>query len=116
MNTVTSQDGTKIAYDKQGQGATLILVDGALCTRSSGSKPELVKLLAPNFTVFSYDRRGRGESGDTLPYAVEREIEDLEALINEAGDSVYLYGHSSGAALVLEAAVKLGSKVKRSKS
>lgn len=114
MNTVTSKDGTKIAYDKQGEGPTVILVYGALCYRSFGSLPELAKLLAAHFTVYTYDRRGRGDSGNTKPYAVEREVEDIEALIEEAGGSAYLYGHSSGAALTLEAAVKLGgNKVKK---
>jgi len=113
QNTVTSKDGTKIVYDKQGEGPAVILVDGALCTRSFGSKPELVTLLAPHFTIYSYDRRGRGDSGDTKPYAVEREIEDIEALIDEAGGVAGLYGHSSGAALALEAAVTLGDKIKK---
>lgn len=113
MNTVTSKDSTKIAYDKEGEGPAVILVDGAMCNRSSGSKPELVKLLAPHFMVYSYDRRGRGDSGDTRPYAVEREIEDIEALIGEAGGAAYLYGHSSGAALALKAAIRLGNKVKK---
>jgi len=113
MDTVISNDGTKIAYDKQGDGPALILVDGAMCSRSTGSKPELTRLLAPHFTVYSYDRRGRGDSGDTSPYAVEREIEDIETLIDEAGRTAYLYGHSSGGSLALEAAVKIGSKVKK---
>jgi pimeloyl-ACP methyl ester carboxylesterase len=112
MRTVTSKDGTKIAYDKQGEGPAVILVDGALCTRSFGSKPELVKLLAPHFAVYSYDRRGRGDSGDSKPYAVEREVEDIEALIDEAGGMACLYGHSSGAALALEATIRLG-KIKK---
>jgi pimeloyl-ACP methyl ester carboxylesterase len=112
MNTVTSKDGTKIAFDKQGEGPAVILVDGALCTRSFGSKPELVKLLAQHFTVYSYDRRGKGESGDTLPYPVEREIDDIEALIDDTARPACLYGHASGAALILEAAIKLGNKVK----
>jgi pimeloyl-ACP methyl ester carboxylesterase len=109
MNVVQSPDGTKIAYDKQGDGPALIAVDGALCTRSFGSKPELTGLLARHLTVYSYDRRGRGDSGDTLPYAVDREIEDITALIDEAGGSAALYGHSSGAALAMEAAIRLGS-------
>jgi pimeloyl-ACP methyl ester carboxylesterase len=113
MDTVISQDGTKIAYDKQGEGPALILVDGALCTRSTGSKPKLVSLLAPHFTVYSYDRRGRGDSGDSSPYAVEQEIEDIGALIDEAGGTAYLYGHSSGGSLALEAAVKIGGKVSK---
>jgi pimeloyl-ACP methyl ester carboxylesterase len=113
METLKSKDGTTIALDKQGTGPALILVDGATSTRSSGSKPELVKLLAQRFTVYTYDRRGRGDSGDTKPYAVEREIEDIGALIDEAGGSAFLYGHSSGGCLALEATVKLGDKVKK---
>jgi pimeloyl-ACP methyl ester carboxylesterase len=109
MNIVTSQDGTKIAYDRQGQGPALIVVDGALCAR--GSKADLAGLLAPHLTVYNYDRRGRGDSGDTPPYAAEREIEDIAALIGEAGGAGSLYGHSSGAALALRAAVTLGAAV-----
>ncbi len=112
-STVTSQDGTRIAYDKIGHGPAVILVAGALCSRSFWSGPELAKLLARSLTVYNYDRRGRGDSGDTKPYAVAREIEDIEALIDEAGGSAYLYGHSSGAALILEAALKLGKKVQK---
>src|SRR6266566_7033718 len=112
-STVTSKDGTRIAYDKIGHGPAVILVAGALCSRSFWSGPELAKLLARSLTVYNYDRRGRGESGDTKPYALEREIEDIEALIDEAGGSAYLYGHSSGAALDLEAALRLGKKVKK---
>src|SRR6266567_3119378 len=70
MPTVTSADGTAIAYDKHGTGPALIIVDGALTTRRSASKPELIALLSPRLTVFTYDRRGRGDSGDTPPYAV----------------------------------------------
>jgi pimeloyl-ACP methyl ester carboxylesterase len=113
MNTVTSKDGTSIVYDTQGEGPAVIVVYGALCYRSIGSLPELVTLLAPHFTVYNYDRRGRGDSGDTKPYAVEREVEDIEALIDEAGGAACLYGHSSGAALAMEAALKLGGKVKK---
>src|SRR6266700_1980987 len=112
-STVTSKDGTRIAYDTIGHGPPVILVAGAMCSRSFWSGPELAKLLARRFTVYNYDRRGRGESGDTMPYAVAREIEDIEALIDEAGGSAYLYGHSSGASLVLEAALRLGKKVKK---
>jgi pimeloyl-ACP methyl ester carboxylesterase len=113
MRTVISQDGTPIAFDQSGQGPALILVAGALCARLSWSGPELARLLAPHFTVYNYDRRGRGDSGDTKPYVVVREVEDIEVLIDEAGGSAYLYGHSSGAALALEAAVSLGEKVKK---
>jgi pimeloyl-ACP methyl ester carboxylesterase len=102
MRTVTSKDGTTIAFDQSGTGPAVIFVGGALSERSAGVP--LAALLAPHFTVFSYDRRGRGDSGDTAPYAVEREIEDIAALIQEAGGSASLYGMSSGAALALEAA------------
>jgi pimeloyl-ACP methyl ester carboxylesterase len=111
MNTVTSKDGTTIAFDKQGDGPALILVDGAMTTRSSGSKPALVALLAQYFTVYAYDRRGRGDSGDTKPYAADREIEDLEAVIDDAGGSAFAFGHSSGGCLALDATLKLGDKV-----
>jgi pimeloyl-ACP methyl ester carboxylesterase len=113
MQKVTSKDGTQIAYDQQGQGPAVILVDGALCFRSFGPMPGLAKLLEPDFTVYTYDRRGRGDSTDTKPYAVEREVEDIEALIKAAGNSAYLCGLSSGAALALEAAIRLGDKVKK---
>src|SRR5206468_1089634 len=80
-----SGDGTRIAYSRRGRGTPLILVDGALCHRLLGPSAELSKALAGDFTVFSYDRRGRNESGDTPPYAPEREVEDIEALLHEAG-------------------------------
>ncbi len=102
MHLVTSKDGTPIAYDRQGRGPAVILVGGAFVDRSETAP--LATELAAQFTVYNYDRRGRGQSGDTLPYAVEREIEDLQALIAEAGGSAHLYGVSSGGALVLEAA------------
>ena len=107
---VTSADGTKIAYDKAGQGPPLILVGGAFNSRTLGPNGDLVPLLADRFTVFNYDRRGRGDSGDTAPYAVAREVEDIAALVEEAGGSAYLYGISSGAALALEAARSLPIK------
>jgi len=102
VDKVRSSDGTIIAFEKSGNGPAIILVGGALSDRSAGAP--LAALLAPRFTVFSYDRRGRGDSGDTAPYAVEREVEDLAALIREAGGSAFVFGHSSGAALALEAA------------
>ena len=103
MEKVHSNDGTLIAFDRLGNGPPLILVDGALCYRASGPMGPLAALLTPHFTVFTYDRRGRGDSGDKAPYAVEREVEDIEALINAAGGSAFVYGVSSGAALALEA-------------
>ncbi len=111
MTTVDSADGTTIAYDRSGDGRPLIIVDGALTTRWSGSKPRLAERLATTFRVYVYDRRGRGDSGDTLPYALEREIDDLAAIIAVAGAPVRLYGHSSGACLALEAAAKLSDNV-----
>lgn len=109
MAKVTSKDGTIIAYDKKGQGPLLILVLGALNRRSQGKK--LTELLADRFTVVSYDRRGRGDSTDTLPYSTEKEVEDIEALIDELGGNAHLYGHSSGCVLALIAAEKLGGKI-----
>ena len=111
MNTVTSKDGTTIAFDQSGQGAPVILVSGGSVDRSSNAP--LAALLAQDFTVFNYDRRGRGPSGDTLPYAALREVEDIEAVADAAGGSAYLYGSSSGAALALEAARQLPNKITR---
>ncbi|MEQ8675046.1 MAG: alpha/beta hydrolase [Aggregatilineales bacterium] len=112
MQHVISKDGTKIAYEKSGNGAALILVDGAFGTRKFGPNGDLAKLLTEHFTVYTYDRRGRGDSGDTPPYTVEREVEDLDALIQVAGGSVLLYGISSGAGLALEAA-RQGLSIKK---
>jgi pimeloyl-ACP methyl ester carboxylesterase len=103
MNTVVSKDGTTIAYDRRGSGPALVLVDGALCSRAQGPMPDLAEVLSDRFTVYNYDRRGRGDSGDTGTYEVDREIEDLAAVIEAAGGSAYVYGSSSGAALALRA-------------
>lgn len=111
MSIVKSKDGTTIAYEATGQGPAVILVDGALGFRAFGAAPEMAALLAPNFTVYAYDRRGRGASDDSQPFAVAREIEDIEALIDAAGGSAYVYGISSGGALALEAAIGLPGKV-----
>jgi pimeloyl-ACP methyl ester carboxylesterase len=113
METVRSADGTPIAYDRSGHGPVLIMVGGAMTARSSGTRPQLAGLLADRFTVLNYDRRGRGDSGDTQPYAPEREIEDIEALIDATGPAASLYGHSSGGCLALDAAGQLGAKVSR---
>jgi len=102
MNEVTSRDGTTIAFDRLGEGPPVVLVCGGSTDRMANAP--LAELLAQHFTVLNYDRRGRGDSGDTPPYAVEREVEDIEAVIGEAGGSAFLYGTSSGAALALEAA------------
>jgi pimeloyl-ACP methyl ester carboxylesterase len=104
MDTIRSADGTTIAYTKAGRGPALILVDGAMCSRSFGPMPKLAAQLSPHFTVYTYDRRGRGASGDTAPYAADREVEDIEALVALAGDTVFVHGTSSGAALALDAA------------
>lgn len=103
-HVLTSRDGTKIAYSKTGKGKILVLVDGAFCHRKFGANKKLPQHLSDNFTVYSYDRRGRSESGNTLPYSPQKEYEDLQAVINEAGGNAYVYGISSGAALALEAA------------
>jgi pimeloyl-ACP methyl ester carboxylesterase len=108
MNQVISSDGTPIAYTKRGSGPAVILVDGALCSHEIGGSPKVAELLAPaGYTVFAYDRRGRNESGDTAPYAIEREIEDIAALVAEAGGSAHVFGISSGAALALDAAAAI---------
>jgi pimeloyl-ACP methyl ester carboxylesterase len=107
MSTTVSADGTKIAYTRAGSGPALVLVDGAMCYRGSSPNDALAKELAAHFTVYTYDRRGRGESTDTGPYTVGREVEDIAALVKEAGGEAFLFGISSGAALALEAARSL---------
>jgi alpha-beta hydrolase superfamily lysophospholipase len=102
MGKVHSSDGTTIAFDRLGEGAPVILVSGASTTR--GVHARLAELLAADFTVFNYDRRGRGDSGDTQPYAVQREIEDLHAVLTEAGGEAAVFGNSSGAVLALHSA------------
>jgi pimeloyl-ACP methyl ester carboxylesterase len=105
VRPVTSRDGTRIAYQRFGSGVPVILVGGALNDRKGkASGVPLAQLLEDRFTVYAYDRRGRGDSGFTPPYSVAREVEDLEALIADAGGSAALFGMSSGAVLVLEAA------------
>lgn len=109
---VKSRDGTAIAYEKVGSGPALVLVDGALCYRGFGPCRSLANHLADRFTVYFYDRRGRGDSGDTQPYAAEREYEDLEAVIGAAGEYAFVAGFSSGAALALQAAAS-GTKMRK---
>ena len=104
MDSVTSKDGTIITYDRIGQGSPAILVSGALVDHQANLP--LAEALKQHFTIFNFDRRGRGASGDTPPYAVEREIEDIEAVIGAASGSAFLIGFSSGAALSLEAAAR----------
>ena len=117
MKTVTSKDGTTIAFDQRGAGPVVILVDGALQYRAfDQGMNQLADLLSGHFKVIHYDRRGRGDSTDNtdgLPHALEREIEDIEAIIDEVGGSASLYGISSGAALAMEAAIALPDKVSK---
>jgi pimeloyl-ACP methyl ester carboxylesterase len=102
LERVKSKDGSVITYDRLGSGPAVILVSGGSVDKSSNAP--LAERLAEHFTVYNYDRRGRGESGDTQPYAVQREVEDIDAVISAAGGTAFLYGSSSGAALALEAA------------
>jgi pimeloyl-ACP methyl ester carboxylesterase len=102
MATTLSRDGTKIAYDKTGQGPALILVAGAFQDRMAMAP--FAEPLSKDFTVYNYDRRGRGESGDAQPYAIAHEIEDIDALLQEAGGSAFVFGGSSGGVLTLDAA------------
>ena len=111
MREVISKDGTPIAFDQFGQGPAIILVAGATATRLA--ETSLAAILASHFTVFAYDRRGRGDSGDKTPYAVEREVEDIDALITEAGGLAFVFGHSSGAVLALEAARLLKGRIEK---
>ena len=105
--TTTSGDGTTIAYTRLGSGPPLILVDGAFCFRENGPSSQLAApLLAKHFTVFAYDRRGRGASGDAPVYAIEREVDDLRSLVMEAGGSAFAVGISSGGALALQASAR----------
>lgn len=111
MNIIHSQDNTPIAFETTGSGPLVIIVTGALNTHNFGVPGEMVPLLQDNFTVLTYDRRGRGQSGDTPPYAVEKEIQDLQSLIDHFGGKAFLYGHSAGAALALFTAAEFPDKV-----
>jgi pimeloyl-ACP methyl ester carboxylesterase len=104
MDTIKSADGTTIAYDRSGSGEPLVLVAGAFSYRRYPGQVKLAQLLSERFTVYNYDRRGRGDSGDTPPYTVDREIEDLAAVIGAAGGQAHVWGLSSGAVLALDAA------------
>jgi pimeloyl-ACP methyl ester carboxylesterase len=112
LGSVKSRDGTMIAFDELGEGLPLVLVDGAMCYRQIGPTPTLANALRSKFRVYTYDRRGRGESSDGRPYSVAREIEDLEGIIAHIGGSAFVYGLSSGAALALLTAAK-SSSIKR---
>ncbi len=115
MSKVISKDGTEIAYETKGAGRPVILVDGALCYRGFGPMPRLSELLSPDFKVYLYDRRARGESNgsarDATDHIVDREIEDIDALVQAAGGSASLFGSSSGGCLAMQAAARLGSKI-----
>jgi pimeloyl-ACP methyl ester carboxylesterase len=111
LQHVTSKDGTTIAYDRLGDGPPVVLVCGGSVDRTSNAG--LAAILASDFTVFNFDRRGRGDSGDTPPYAVEREIEDIDAVVEAGGGSACLYGTSSGGALALEAAARLDGRIRK---
>lgn len=113
MKTTRSKDGTILAYDILGAGPPLIYVTGATCFRTYAPILEDAEAFAAEFTVYNYDRRGRGDSGDMPPYAIAREVEDIEAMIDAAGGKAHLYGHSSGAVLALEAAARFGDKIER---
>ncbi|MGY0498147.1 alpha/beta fold hydrolase [Nocardia sp. FBN12] len=113
MSTATSKDGTELAYDVSGSGQALVYITGATCFRRFRPIVADVKVFATEFTVYNYDRRGRGDSGNTLPYAIEREVDDIEAIVDAAGGRAILYGHSSGAALALEAAARMPEKIDR---
>jgi pimeloyl-ACP methyl ester carboxylesterase len=111
LATVTSRDGTTIAYERTGTGPAVVLVCGGSTDR--GSNAGLAAVLSATNTVYNFDRRGRGDSGDTLPYAVEREVEDIAAVIEASGGAAGLYGTSSGGALALHAAAGLGPSVRK---
>jgi pimeloyl-ACP methyl ester carboxylesterase len=111
MKTVTSRDGTIIAYDQTGEGPLVVLVNGAMGYREHHGGRPLAAALADAFTVITYDRRGRGASTDTPPYAVEREVEDIEALVSATGGTAFIFGASSGAVLALKAAARLGPRM-----
>jgi len=104
MKKILSKDGTAIAVERTGRGPALVFVDGAMCYRASGPSQPMAAALAEHFTVFTYDRRGRGDSSDSGPYDIQREVDDLDAVIREAGGQAVVLGVSSGAALALEAA------------
>jgi pimeloyl-ACP methyl ester carboxylesterase len=109
MDKVHSQDGTTIAFNRSRRGPAVILVCGGSVDHTSNAP--LAAQLAEHFSVCNYHRRGRGESGDTPPYAIAREVEDIEAVVSAAGGSACLYGSSSGGVLALEAARQIGAHI-----
>ncbi len=113
FRTTTSADGTRLAYEIRGDGPPLVYVTGAICHRTFGPVTSGAKALSTAFRVLTYDRRGRGDSGDNDHWSMEREVEDISALIDQLGGSALLYGHSSGAVLALHAAHRLRGRVQR---
>ncbi len=111
MQTVLSKDKTPIAYEAVGKGPLLIVVSGALNTHNFGVPSEMTPYLQDNFTILNYDRRGRGQSGNTLPYSIDKELQDIEALIDDHGGKAFIYGHSAGGALALFAAAEFPEKI-----
>lgn len=111
MPFITSKDGTKIAYEVRGIGPALLLVDGAMCSRDMGPMPAIADALSDKFSVWIFDRRGRGGSGNNLPWTMEKEIDDITALLDAMGDNPMMFGISSGALLAARAAA--GGKVTR---
>lgn len=111
MNTVRSKDGTTLAYETVGSGPPLVYITGAICFRRFMPVVRDAKQFGRDFTVYNYDRRGRGDSGDTAPWSVEREVEDIEAIIEAAGGKAHLLGHSSGGVLACEAAQRIPEKI-----
>ena len=112
FSTAESADGTAIAYETHGEGEPLVYITGAICHRGFTPVRKGAKVIARDFRVFSYDRRGRGDSTDTAPWSLEREIDDVAAVIDAAGGSAVIYGHSSGAVLAFHAAARLPDKVR----
>ncbi len=113
VRTTTSADGTTLAYEVRGDGPPLLYVTGAVCHRTFRPVRSGARVLSRAFRVLTYDRRGRGDSGDSGSWSLDREVEDISALIEELGGSALLYGHSSGAVLAMHAAHRLGDRVQR---
>ena len=113
FRTSRSADGTVLAYEVRGEGPPLVYVTGAICHRTFGPIRSGATVLSRAFSVLTYDRRGRGDSDSSTGWSLEREVEDISAMIDELGGSALLYGHSSGAVLAAHAAHRLGEKVRR---
>ncbi len=113
FQTSTSSDGTRLAYEIHGDGPPLVYVTGAICHRTFAPIRSGARVLSDAFRVLTYDRRGRGDSGPSDRWSLDREVEDISALIDELGGSALLYGHSSGAVLAMHAAHRLGGRVQR---